>query len=95
MQEEELKRERARLIERNKELTCLYEIAKIMADKQKNFPQMLQAILVLLPPAFQHPDRTGARIAVGDLTFATEGFEISPHMIREPLMIQGRAQGVM
>jgi len=95
MHDQELLQERAKLIERNKELTCLYEIAKIAADTGKPFPEVLRAILAVLPPAFQHPDKTGARITVGDLTFATEGFAASPHTIREALIIHGRSQGAI
>lgn len=95
MDDRELREERARLVERNKELACLYEIAKILADTQMAFPDMLQSILTVLPPAFQHPDKTGARLSVGDLTFATPGFAESPHKIREALMAQDKRLGTM
>jgi two-component system, NtrC family, sensor kinase len=95
MQNEELLAERAKLIERNKELTCLYEIAKIVAHADKTFSEVLRDIVAVLPPAFQYPNQACARITVDDLTFTTEGFTASPHTICEALIIQGKARGAI
>ena len=95
MQELELLEERAKLIERNKELTCLYAIAKIVGHTEKSFAEVLQEIVTVLPPAFQYPDQTRARITVDDLMFANEGFKTSRSAIREPLIIHGVQRGVI
>jgi two-component system, NtrC family, sensor kinase len=95
MQERELLKERAELIERNKELTCLYAIARIVGHTEKSFAEVLRELVTVLPPAFQYPDRTGARIMVDDLEFATEGFKTSRSAIREPLIIHGVQRGVI
>lgn len=42
MQDKVLLEERAKLIERNKELSCLYEIAKIVAHTETTVAQVLQ-----------------------------------------------------
>lgn len=54
-QERQLLNERTQLIERNKELTCLYSMAKIVARNQP-LPQMLESIAAIIPPAFQYPE---------------------------------------
>ena len=46
--------ERNQLIERNKELTCLYSMAKIVA-RNHPLPRMLESIAAIIPPAFQYP----------------------------------------
>jgi signal transduction histidine kinase len=82
-----------RLIERNKELTCLYEIAKIVADSEKTIQEVLQTIASVLPPAFHYPDRACARIRLDDLIVTTTDFEESERSIRESLMIDGCVRG--
>lgn len=52
--EKQLLNERNQLIERNKELTCLYSMAKIVG-RNKPLPQMLESIAAIIPPAFQYP----------------------------------------
>jgi two-component system, NtrC family, sensor kinase len=87
--------EHIRLIERNKELTCLYEIAKIVADSEKTVQEVLQTIVSVLPPAFHYPDMACARIRLDDVTVMTAGFEESEFSIREALMIDGRIRGMI
>ena len=52
--EKQLLDERNQLIERNKELTCLYSMAKIVGQN-KPLSQMLESIAAIIPPAFQYP----------------------------------------
>lgn len=95
MQERALLEERAKLIERNKELACLFEIAKIVARTDMTFAEVGQAIVALLPSAFQHPDRVCARIVVDDRVFTTAGFAESRHAIRAALHLEGEAHGAI
>jgi len=60
-QERLLLNERNQLFERNKELTCLYSMAKIVARNQ-SLPDMLESIAAIIPPAFQFPEITTAVI---------------------------------
>ncbi|MFH7326972.1 sensor histidine kinase [Desulfurivibrio sp. C05AmB] len=95
MQAQAFLEERAKLIERNKELSCLYEIAKIVAHSETSFAEVLQAIVAMLPSAFHHPDRVCARIVVDGQVFQSEGFADSPHMLRADLRMQERSRGVI
>jgi len=89
------KEEYSHLIERNKELTCLYEIAKIVAQSEKTLPEVLKAVVSALPPAFHYPNNACARIRLDDLTVVTDAFAKSPYKIRERLMIEGRVRGAV
>lgn len=95
MQEKALLKERAKLIERNKELSCLYEIAKIVAHLETTVAEVLQAIVDVVPSAFQFPDQVCARIVVDDKVFMTEGFAISDHVIRDTLQMESPSHGVI
>lgn len=87
--------EQLELIERNKELSCLYEIAKIIAPSDRSFSDVLQAIVSILPSAFHYPGRVGASIRVDDQVFTTDGFSPTTSRINATLTIEGRPKGVI
>ena len=87
--------DRVRLAERNKELSCLYEIAKIVADSEKTLPEILQTIADVLPPAFRYPDKACARIGFDHLVVTTPGFVESGLGIRETLALDGGPRGMI
>ena len=79
--EKQLLTERNQLIERNKELTCLYSMAKIVAQNQP-LPQMLASIAAIIPPAFQFPVITTAIIRLDAYSYgASERGIESPTLI--------------
>jgi PAS domain S-box-containing protein len=63
--------------ERVKELTALHQTAKLLQDESISLPHLLQEIVALLPPAWQFPEVTAARIRFGDFEFMTKGFVVS------------------
>jgi two-component system, NarL family, sensor kinase len=54
------------LRERVKELTALHKTARILQDETKPVAGVLQALVALLPPAWQYPEITCARIQFGE-----------------------------
>jgi hypothetical protein len=60
--------------ERIKELTCLYEISKIFERKDLTLNKALQMIVDLIPPAWQYPSITCARITFKDYVFKSKDF---------------------
>jgi PAS domain S-box-containing protein len=64
-----------RLGERVKELTALHQAARILQDERQTTSEWLQQFVVLLPPAWQHPEITAGRIRLGELEFASPGFK--------------------
>jgi len=95
MEEKILREDRAKLIERNKELSCLYEIAKIVAHTETTVAEVLQAIVDVLPSAFQYPDQVCARIIVADKIYITEGFAESGHVLRDTLQLEAPPHGAV
>jgi signal transduction histidine kinase/ABC-type uncharacterized transport system substrate-binding protein len=63
-----------RLGERVKELTALHLSARILHDEARSVADLLQTIVSLLPPAWQYPEVTAARIRFGDRQFETPNF---------------------
>jgi len=75
--EDDLKRRTHDLGERVKELHCLYNISKIAEEGDLSIEETTQRIVNLIPPAWQYPDITCARIILLGKEFKTENFEAS------------------
>jgi hypothetical protein len=56
---------RHHLRERIKELTTLYKALQVLQDSAKSSSEVLQDLVGLLPPAWQYPEITAARILFG------------------------------
>ncbi len=61
--------------ERVKEQHGLYAALKIMDDPAVSYEETMQAVVEILPPAWQYPDITRARITLNEASFETEGFK--------------------
>ena len=64
-----------RLGERVKELTALHRAARILQNEKQTTPDWLQQFVGVLPPAWQYPEITAARIQLGELELATPNFK--------------------
>ena len=64
--------------ERVKELTCLHGAARILQNQTEAPGAILKEIVALLPPAWQYPEITAARIVLGPIEATTQDFRPSP-----------------
>lgn len=71
----ENQRTQADLRERVKELTCLYNIAKISERKDISLEEILHRIVGFIPPAWQYPEITVGRIILEGKSFTTPRFQ--------------------
>jgi signal transduction histidine kinase len=67
------------LRERVKELTCLYGIARVVAQLEASLDESIQGIVDLLPPAWLYPEITCARIVLNGRSYATENYQETPY----------------
>src|SRR3954454_13235222 len=67
--------------ERVKELTALHATGRIL-NEPGTPAELLAGIVNLLPAAWQYPDITNARIAIGGIDVRTDGFEATPWLQR-------------
>jgi len=93
-QEKQLLNERNQLIERNKELTCLYSMAKIVARNQP-LPQMLESIAAIIPPAFQYPDIASAVIRLDEHAYGVSGRMADSPTLSENLIVHDLQRGIV
>lgn len=86
-------RERAALRERVKELTCLGALAQLAARPGLSLDELLREVVRLLPPAWQYPEVTQARIVLDGRTTATPGYREGLQRQSAPIVIAGSPRG--
>jgi DNA-binding CsgD family transcriptional regulator len=70
------KLERA-LHERIKELNCLYGLAQLARQSPESLDEVLERVVNLLPPSWQYPEITCARVVFDGQTYKSEGFRVT------------------
>ena len=81
------------LRERVKELDCLYGIAQVSQQPGLALAEQLQAIVGLLPPAWQYPEVASGRITLDGHPYATPTFQATPWVQEAPLRVGDRERG--
>ena len=72
---EEALRERTHTLgERIKELNCLYTISAMVEVPGITLPKILQGTVEIIPPSWQYPEITGARLILGDEEYHTGNY---------------------
>ena len=81
--------------ERVKELNCLYGISKLVENPDLTTDELLQSIVELIPPAWQYPDVTGAKITVDNEEFQSAGFRETIWRQASNVKIYGNVRGTV
>ena len=81
------------LLERVKELDCLYGISRLFEQDGVSLDDTLQAMVELLPSAWQHADVAEARIELNDRHYATPSFRETPWLQTCPVTVLGEIAG--
>jgi hypothetical protein len=82
-QDEELRA----LRERAKELQCLYKASSALARREDPPPVVFHSVLSAIPPAWQYPEETSARIEYFGRSYALPDFVETPWRLRSPISI--------
>lgn len=93
--EDELRRCRHDLRERTKELLCIYGISSIVEDETLSLDEMLSRAIEFIPPAWQYPDATCARILLNGRVYATQNFRESSWIQSAAIMVHGKKHGTL
>ncbi|MGA2263097.1 MAG: GAF domain-containing protein, partial [Acidobacteriota bacterium] len=81
------------LRERVKELVCLYGIAKVTEKPGTPLEEMARGIAALLPPSWQHPDVSTARINIDGRAFCSKPFAEGPFRQTADVVVNGAKRG--
>jgi PAS domain S-box-containing protein len=91
--ERNLEKTTRQLKERVKELHCLYEISRLRDRPDFSLDGSLQAIVDLIPSAWQHPEIACARIVMEGYEIGTENFRKTDWCLSREIRIGGEKAG--
>ncbi len=81
--------------ERIKELDCLYGVSGLVDQPGVSLDEILQGTVDLIPPAWQYPEITCARIVVEGREFSTGNFDTSPWQQTAAILVRGEQSGTV
>lgn len=89
----ERKKTETALLNRVKELNCLFSISEIRGKKGISLDEMLQEIVNIIPSSWQYPDITHAKIILGDKEYSSDRFTKSKWEQKEDFIVNGKESG--
>ena len=93
--EEQLKRVNYDMSERIKELNCLYGLSELIERYSVDTEEVFKGLVDLIPPAWQYPDITCARIIVENREFKTTNFKPTKWQQSADINVTGQKAGVI
>jgi len=93
--EDELRDIAHKLGERVKELNCLYSISRLAEERGSPVDEILRRVVDLMPPAWQYPEVTCARINLKNSQFQTANFEETKWRQAETITVNGESYGTI
>ena len=93
--ENELEQISHSLGERIKELNCLYSISKLRERTDFSLEDIFQAIVDLIPPAWQYPEITCARIIFDGYEFTANNYKNSSWKLTRDIMVYSERIGAL
>jgi signal transduction histidine kinase/HAMP domain-containing protein len=91
--ERQVKKRTRELRERVKELNCLYRINELGQRHDLSMDELFQEIVELIPPSWQYPEITCARLTVDGAAYTTDNFETTPWMMSQDIVVNGETVG--
>jgi len=85
--------EKARLFEKIRVLNCLYQISELVVDGTNAFEKTIQAIVDLIPQAFEHPEKVAAAILLGEICYQSSDYASSKYSSHKPIVVRGEVRG--
>lgn len=83
------------LAQRKKELNCLYSISALREKPGTTLEEILQGVAELIPPSWQYPEITCARVIMGYQEFRTKNFRETPWKQTCDIIVHGDWAGTL
>lgn len=95
--EARLLRERSALMDRNRDLTCLYGISQITGNPELSFSEKMERVALFLPQTFRYPGQAAACIRFEDALYTSPGFDvgITGPACTERILLNGESRGTI
>jgi two-component sensor histidine kinase len=88
-----LKKQSHALGERVKELNCLYVTSKLLNEATTGKDDLLNSIVNIIPPSWQYPEHTCARMTFNDKAYTTYNFKQTEWKMSSPITVSGNEAG--
>jgi signal transduction histidine kinase len=85
--------EKAELNEKIRVLNCLYQISELVVDGTSAFEKTIQAIIDLVPQAFEYPEKVAAVILLGEKRYISSGFKSFKSSLLKSIVVNGEVRG--
>ncbi|MRT91883.1 hypothetical protein [Ancylomarina sp. 16SWW S1-10-2] len=83
----------ALLQERVKELALMYKMSNITKQKSISFENIIQDIIKLIPPAWQYPELTRARVSVNGVNYSDGPINECEHKLVSDIIVNNKKCG--
>ena len=93
--EEELRKLNHELQDRIKELDCLYGLSRLVEHRDISLEQIFEGVVKLIPPAWEYPEITAARINFDGQQFKTANFRETAWMQSADIKVYGQKAGTI
>ena len=90
--EQEIKKHSHELGERVKELGCFYGISETVR-KRETIEEILQDITQIIPPSWQYPEITCAKISFGNIEYKTDNYDDSNWKMSSDIIVKQKIAG--
>lgn len=88
-------KERRDLHKRERELACLYSIARLTERPGLQREELFSEVLAVIPSALQYPEDAGARIVIDGASFCTGPVTATPRVLASGIWVHGRPVGAL
>jgi signal transduction histidine kinase len=83
------------LLERVKELNCLYGVSRLIENRTLTLDEILKGVVELIGPAWQYPEITGVRIRLKRKNYQTANFQETSWVQAEDIIVNGKKGGTL
>jgi len=81
--------------ERNKELNCLYGLSKLVEKPGITLEEILEGLVDIIPPSWQYPDITGAKVLLGEREYKTNNYRETDWIQIADIIAGGEREGTL
>jgi len=85
--------EKRALIERMKELNCLYDISRLFSQRSLSLDRLLREIVRVIPKAWQYPERACVRISHGGREYRSNNYSSKSISLTDTIELKKRPCG--
>jgi len=85
--------EKRALVERIKELNCLYDISRLFSQRSLRLEGLLKEIVRIIPGAWQFPERTCVRISYNGREYRSKNYSLGNTSLTETIELKKRKGG--